>query len=97
MLQLRDASEKLPSNMLFLVFRLERRPEINAAFPHRMKRPSALPPKQDSLVRKRALIRSLIEQHGWASVPTPSSSTTSPGTAEQAVVGNIIPFPTLHR
>jgi hypothetical protein len=42
-----------------------------------------------TLARKRALVRSLIEQHGWAT-PTPRPAATSGG---KPVMAQIIQFP----
>jgi len=56
-----------------------------------MKHANAAASKPPGLVQKRALIRDLIEQNGWASTPAqpllPTSVTLSP------TVDNIIPFP----
>jgi hypothetical protein len=59
-----------------------------------MKRSIAPAPKHDALARKRALIRSLIEQHGWASKPA-SEPARDGREAAQSLPQNIIPFPYL--
>ena len=60
-----------------------------------MKRPNAPALKQDSLARKRALIRALIEQHGWASAPASTANHSRCDAGRPVVQGVVIPFPTL--
>jgi hypothetical protein len=56
-----------------------------------MKRVGAVAPKPQELVQKRALIRGLIEQNGWASTP---DRPASPQVAESVrAEDNVIPFP----
>jgi hypothetical protein len=83
--------ENFRSNVFF---RWSRGAEVMKSFGHRMKRPNAPAPKQVALARKRALIRSLIEQHGWATPPTPAPSRHERDRVGPAVPGNVIPFPT---
>jgi hypothetical protein len=59
-----------------------------------MKRTTAPASKQDALARKRALIRALIEQHGWSSTPAPATSRDGSHPSGEARPANIIPFPT---
>jgi hypothetical protein len=56
-----------------------------------MKQPNARPSQQAVLARKRALIRALIEQNGWASPAAALAPTSESDPA--AVPSNIIPFP----
>jgi hypothetical protein len=76
-----------------IVFRLEPVTGNPERFGIRMKRSTALATKQDSLARKRALIRSLIEQHGWATTKAPA--TRDHPAASQAIPSNVIPFPSI--
>jgi hypothetical protein len=61
-----------------------------------MKRSNAPAPKQSALARKRALIRSLIEQHGWAS-PPPSRKDRAGEQSAREIRSNVIPFPNVIR
>jgi hypothetical protein len=76
-------------------FSLELRPGIREEFDHRMKRTNAPASKHDALARKRALIRSLIEQHGWAS--TPDVPLTAHKQSPVPAPSNVIPFPVLQK
>ena len=83
-------------NSLWRNFSLE--PEGGTAEEFRasqMKRPNAPASKQDSLARKRALIRSLIEQHGWAVTPARMPNQTRSDAGSPPAQGMVIPFPTL--
>jgi hypothetical protein len=55
-----------------------------------MKRASAASRREADLARQRALIRSLIERHGW-SVPAPRVATAAP--RRTLPLDNIIQFP----
>jgi hypothetical protein len=63
---------------------------------HRMKRLNVAAPKENALARKRALIRSLIEKHGWSSTPIPAPRNRDTVGCE-ALPPNVIPFPTMRK
>jgi hypothetical protein len=59
-----------------------------------MKRASAATRREADLERQRALIRSLIERHGWAAPASRSARTTALRTTP---LDNIIQFPMARR
>lgn len=60
-----------------------------------MKRADAVASLTPDLVRKRALIRVLIEQNGWETSykPTPAAMERRPQAESNYLPDNVIPFP----